>query len=1230
MFQGKMKVLLLEDNPVDVLLIEEMFTEEATSRFELASVARLADGIKRLSEQEFDAVLLDLNLPDSIGIATARSLKQNAPNLPIVILTALADESIALEALRIGMEDYLVKGQITATLLAHSLRYAVERKHVEEALRESEEKYSTLVEKATDGVAIIQDNVVKFANRRMAEISGYTGEELTGMSTFDLVPSDFAPVLAERFAQRAQGADVSEVYQTKLLCKDGTVKEMESSTKLIQYKGRPATIAIIRDISERKHMEAEIVALSNAFRATLDAVLILDMAGNVKNINEAARRLFETEELGVNALEYVVPEDKEGVAAAMQELILKGRSSVAQFNIVTRSGRRVPIEASGNLMLDASGKPVGIVIVERELTERKQAEGRQKLAAEILGILNEALALPDAINRILAAIKRETGFSAVGIRLRKDDDFPYFVQRGFSEDFLFTENTLAVRGRDGGICRDEKGNISLECTCGLVLSGKTDPSNPLFTSNGSAWTNDSIPLLDFPLEQDPRLHPRNRCIHAGFQSVALMPIRRGNEIVGLLQLNDRRKGCFTPEMIRFFEGIAASIGVALMRKRTEEALRESEEKFRSLVENASEIIFSLDTEGKITYLSPSVEASIGYKPAELIGKYFEELVVPEDLKYIADRFRRRLGGGLGRAEFRVRAKSGALCVIQTSSSLIRQNGKVIGLTGVGADVTERNKAEAKIQHHAKRIEALYAIAQVISQASTIDAMLGEALDKVCDVMDMEAGGIFMLDYDDRALKLKACKGVPENTMQKFLTIAMTELGMEGLVNLTGPMTEIDETQDVIETEKMKEVIADIGRKGLAAVPFFKGKDLQGLIVIFTTEDRTFSGDDLELLKAIANEIAVGINNLMLLERTKDLSVTDELTGLYNRRHFFEMLDVEMNRADRTSRPFSLVMLDLDRFKEYNDKYGHTNGDAALQAFSQMLKASMRKSDLAFRYGGDEFALILPIADAAKAKKIMQRARAKWQKAPLAQSRIFGGHVGFSTGIAEYPENAESADGIIFLADAALYQAKRKGGHEDKLVSELRTLSTDIMDVATQDQVYALAATVDSRDPYTYGHSQRVAEIAKLIGRSIGMADEDLAKLHAAALLHDVGKVGVPDAILTKMGEPTEEERRVIKRHSAEGARIVSYVKELASLVPIILHHHEWYDGTGYPDGLKGIDIPAGARITSIADAYDTMVTKRPYRNVVSPKEACEELRRYAGTQFDPALVEVWCKLVGEA
>jgi GAF domain-containing protein len=227
-------------------------------------------------------------------------------------------------------------------------------------------------------------------------------------------------------------------------------------------------------------------------------------------------------------------------------------------------------------LLDAVAKRLGRV------TERKQAERYQYLAAEILGIINDPSTLADSINLILAAIKRKTGFDAVGIRLRSGDDFPYFVRNGFTEDLLLTENTLIARDASGGPCRDKSGNISLECTCGLVISGKTDPTNPLFTEGGSCWTNNSLPLLDLPAEQDPRLSPRNHCIHQGYLSVALIPIRANREIVGLLQLNDRRKGCFSLDVIHYFERISASIGVALMRKQAEEALRKSEKGYREL------------------------------------------------------------------------------------------------------------------------------------------------------------------------------------------------------------------------------------------------------------------------------------------------------------------------------------------------------------------------------------------------------------------------------------------------------------------------------------------------------------------------------------------------------------------------------------------------------------------------------------------------------------------------
>jgi hypothetical protein len=221
---------------------------------------------------------------------------------------------------------------------------------------------------------------------------------------------------------------------------------------------------------------------------------------------------------------------------------------------------------------------------------------REALAIKLIEILNDNQDVASAIDRMLKAIKQATGFSAIGIRLRQGDDFPYFSHEGFSNDFLLTENSLVVRNKRGDICRNKDGSICLECTCGLVLSGHADLSNPLFTTGGSAWTNDSLPILDIPPELDPRHNPRNRCIHDGFMSVALIPIRNKNEIVGLLQLNDRRKDRLTLEMVSYFEALSAGIGVALMRINDEELLnsktmelKESNKKLRAALKNVKKL-----------------------------------------------------------------------------------------------------------------------------------------------------------------------------------------------------------------------------------------------------------------------------------------------------------------------------------------------------------------------------------------------------------------------------------------------------------------------------------------------------------------------------------------------------------------------------------------------------------------------------------------------------------------
>lgn len=208
--------------------------------------------------------------------------------------------------------------------------------------------------------------------------------------------------------------------------------------------------------------------------------------------------------------------------------------------------------------------------------------------------------------------------------------------------------------------------------------------------------------------------------------------------------------------------------------------------------------------------------------------------------------------------------------------------------------------------------------------------------------------------------------------------------------------------------------------------------------------------------------------------------------------------------------------------------------------------------------------------------------------------------------------------------------KRVAELEADSSGHVEMIPAEVLTTATRNQIIALAATVDAKDPYTITHSKGVAEIAETIGEAAHISKKALSDLRDAALLHDIGKLGVPDAILTKPDNLSGADWEIMKKHAAEGARIVGFVEELAPLVPLIRHHHERYDGTGYPDGLKGEAIPLGARILCIADAYDTMTTPRGYREVLSREDALEELRWCSEKQFDPGLVEAFCRAVGVA
>jgi PAS domain S-box-containing protein len=367
----------------------------------------------------------------------------------------------------------------------------------------------------------------------------------------------------------------------------------------------------------------------------------------------------------------------------------------------TADGRKIYVEFISNVYLVDHQKVIQCNI--RDISDRKRGEAYREMGREILRLLNESENSKESLQQVLATLKTMTGFDAVGIRLQDGDDFPYYSQEGFSKEFLQTENSLIAYGADGGVCRDNNGNISLECTCGLVISGKTDPVNSLFTPGGSFWTNDSFPLLEIPVDQDPRLHPRNQCIHQGYTSVALIPIRKRGKIVGLIHLNDRRKGCFTLETVELLEGIASHIGAALMRWRIEE----SNARLATAVEQAAETIVITDTQGTILYANPAFEITTGYTCKEALGQNPSILKSgKQDAAFYREMWAMLNNGKVWTGHFFNKRKDGSFYEEEASISPVRDGaGTVVNYVAVKRDVTREVQLETQLRQ-AQKLEAV--------------------------------------------------------------------------------------------------------------------------------------------------------------------------------------------------------------------------------------------------------------------------------------------------------------------------------------------------------------------------------------------------------------------------------------------------------------------------------------------------------------------------------------------
>ncbi|HEX7581456.1 MAG TPA: diguanylate cyclase [Gaiellaceae bacterium] len=362
-------------------------------------------------------------------------------------------------------------------------------------------------------------------------------------------------------------------------------------------------------------------------------------------------------------------------------------------------------------------------------------------------------------------------------------------------------------------------------------------------------------------------------------------------------------------------------------------------------------------------------------------------------------------------------------------------------------------------------------------------------------------------------------------------------------------------------------------------------------------------------------------------RAMRLALTDPLTGLGNHRHFHERLQRELTLAEQNGAALSLCLVDIDNFKRINDRYGHPVGDRVLGQVASRL----RQGGESFRLGGDEFAVLLPGLDERAAIAV---ARSIVERVGTVEIEEVGS-VTVSAGVAAYPAQGVGRDELIRLADSALYWAKEDGKNRARTyqaastleLAQLQQLAEGPDRAARYRAAASLARAVDARDVYTGSHSERVGELSARIARRLGIDEPQIELTRLAGSLHDLGKLAIPEEILRKPGALNESERLVLQRHPQIGYRML----ESLGVEPIaewVLHHHERWDGSGYPDGLRAEQIPLGARIIFVADAFDAMTSERVYRKPLSERDAVAELERCAGSQFDPTVVDAFSEDLG--
>jgi diguanylate cyclase (GGDEF)-like protein len=674
-------------------------------------------------------------------------------------------------------------------------------------------------------------------------------------------------------------------------------------------------------------------------------------------------------------------------------------------------------------------------------------------------------------------------------------------------------------------------------------------------------------------------------------------------------------------------------------------------------QNGDEICFELEVEDDLVL--PKRRRKLENAFTEYVIRSGQPLLIRSDL----EKTRARLG-----VTYRPEQPAKCLCAapillgskpagVMVAMSTVReyvfeQRDVDVLMTAAGqvSVAVENARLFAEEQRRSRQLAFLNNISRTAISSDDPVHMLDQIVGEIQKNFSFDHIGIGLLDYGTKEIEIKAEAGATAQAKGRRIPLG---IGILGRVARTGERALV---QNGLEGQ-IGAILPE--SRSVLCIPITYGETLLGALNIESRKESAFFPQDVLILNTLADLLATALHNAFVFQKLQQQSITDGLTGIKTRRFFWEALSAEWKRASRSGRPFSVVLIDLDKFKEVNDTMGHFEGDLVLARVGRLLEQKSRQSNVVARYGGDEFIILMPETGPEQAEVLAERLRLWITSDPMLSEH----HITGSFGVASFPMHGFSIEDIIRVADAGMYVSKRSGGNRvsaaeefaggEEFAPQRQQISTyiegflqrehngpehleelgsmlikfcggeeDCNIPLLKESIEVLSRAAESRELRTAGHGDLVARYTEIIARALHLPSEETADLVYAARIHDVGKIFVPERILNKPGPLTDDEFFLVRMHARVGAEIAAILPHSAMMRQAIEHHHQRFDGTGYPDGAKGEQIPLWARIIALADAYANMLTEQSIAAARTPEQALDELSKMSGTGFDGMLVRL--------